>query len=337
MWSEFAEVYAVTVSAFIRYVLSALTGFFSLSLAEIIVLVLPLAVIVIAFLLIVLFFKNKQKFKILLRITISLLLLIFSLFVNIFGVCYFRKPVDISMDFAVKKLNREEMYLSTAFIKKELESTLDNVLFSKDGSSQNKLSWRELDNAVDTGFDNLRNKYTFISDIKSLPKKVLLSEYMTYTHISGVYFPFTGEANINTNYPDYVVAFTVAHEKAHQRGIASEDEANFIAFLACLYSDDDYLRYCALMNMYDYYLDSIYAVDKEMYDYFIRNTDIRVLMEMKSYSDFFDKYRSSKASKVADTVNDTYIKAMGDKNGVNSYGKVVELVSGYINKNNGLP
>ena len=163
-----------------------------------------------------------------------------------------------------------------------------------------------------------------------MAKKIYLSEYLTYTHISGMYFPFSSEANVNTNYPEYVVAYSLAHEKAHQRGIAGEDEANFVAFLACMNSDNEYLEYSALMSMYEYFLDAIYMSEPAVYVSLIESTDKRILGEMCAYSVFFDKYRDSNASKVADVVNDTYIKSMGDSRGVESYSRVVELCVSYF-------
>ncbi|HBU11923.1 MAG TPA: hypothetical protein DEB31_04125, partial [Clostridiales bacterium] len=68
------------------------------------------------------------------------------------------------------------------------------------------------------------------------PKPVLASEMMSYAGISGIYIPFTEEANVNVHQPPLLVAFAGAHESAHFLGVCREDEANFISYLACLYS-----------------------------------------------------------------------------------------------------
>lgn len=331
--NEFGEWYAKNVSSIIRIALSHLTGFFTFSLAEIAVfLLLPALAAFVAFLIILLLKKSRVIFTAL-RVLVSFALVLACLFINTFAVCYFRYPVEESMGFQSLAVSRKEIYEAASIIKARLESMLDTVSFDKSGASENPNNWSETSEKIDDGYDLLCEKFPFITRINVLPKKLIVSPIMTYTHISGIYMPFTGEANVNTNYPDYVVAYTVAHEKAHQRGIAGEDEANFIAFLACAMSGDKYLEYSAYMSMYDYFLDAVYKYDREMYRYLIHESDARVLGEMYAYSVFFDKYRDSAASKVADNVNDTYIKAMGDSNGVESYGRVVELVCGYINKN----
>lgn len=153
---------------------------------------------------------------------------------------------------------------------------------------------------------------------------------MTYTHISGVYTFFTGEANVNVNYPDFNTPFTMAHEMAHQRGIAREDEANFVAFLVCMESDDEYIRYSALTNMLQYMGNALYSADSSLYSklygsYYPDN----VKAEFRAYSTFFDKYRDSGVSNVVENVNDTFLGSQGQTHGTRSYGLVVELFTSY--------
>ena len=128
----------------------------------------------------------------------------------------------------------------------------------------------------------------------------MLSEPWTYTHISGVYTYFTGEANINTNFPDYTIPYTAAHEMAHQRGIAREDEANFIAVLVCI--------------------SSVYSSLK---------TNVRA--EMAAYSAFFDKYRENVVANVSEAVNNSYLQIHGTV-GSKSYGLVVDLAVAYYRR-----
>lgn len=335
--TEFAEWYSNCVSSVIRQILSFVSGVFPFSVAEIILYAVPLIIV-----LIILNVVRKVRSKnfvlshFLYRL-LSVIMLLVILFINTFAVCYLRQPLEKNLNLHRRSIDRDEAYESALFLKRQLDNVVDSIEFDDSGASVNPHSWSSMDNLIDAGYDKLSSAYDFITRIHSKPKQILISPLMTYTHISGIYMPFTGEANVNTNYPDYVVAFTMAHEKAHQRGIASEDEANFVAFLALLASDDEYLNYCALMTMYDYFLDSLIVNDFEMYNHLLSSTDYRIIGEMRAYSKFFDKYRDSGTSKIADAVNDTYLKTMGEDKGVESYGMVVELFFAYIEKNNGLP
>lgn len=335
--SKFAEFYSNTVSAFFRFILSMITGFCSVSFAEIaVILFVPVMIALLVFIII----RQRHERSFLKKIGLcgcSVILLMSVLFINSFAVCYFRTPLEDNLGLRRSMPDRKQLYESSEYLDSVLSESVKNVSFSDDGSSVNPYSWSEMNRIIDEGYKSLCNDYSFISHVIAMSKRLAVSPVMTYTHISGMYFPFTGEANVNTNYPDYVVAFTVAHEKAHQRGIAGEDDANFVAFLALLYSDNDYMEYAALMTMYDYMLDSLYENDEEMYFYMLENTNKTILGEMRSYYEFFKKYSNSKASGVADNVNDTYLKTMGEQDGVESYGKVVELYCAYIESKKGLP
>jgi len=74
-------------------------------------------------------------------------------------------------------------------------------------------------------------------------KPSIFSGILSYTGISGYYNPFTAEAQYNSQLPDTVIPFTLAHESAHQIGFAREEEANFIAFLTAQNSHQPELIY----------------------------------------------------------------------------------------------
>ena len=332
--TAFSEWYSRNISAFLRRVLSGLTGVFPFSIAEILVIaVLPILVIVTLVSLVGLVFLKKKACSKILGIVPCAVLCAASLFANVFGVCYNRLSAEQNFGLSEKKtISKDELYNVSDKLRSELEITSESVEFNTDGASVCPYSWKELNRKIDKGYDNLRKEYGFVSNIKAPAKRILLSPIMTYAHISGIYMPLTGEANVNTNYPDYVVCYTTAHEKAHQRGISGEDEANFIAYLACAASEDDYLVYCAQMSMYDYFLSAVYDTDSGMYSSLLSESPKKVLSEMDSYYRFFEKYRNSAASDVAYEVNDAYLKTLGQDEGVKSYDLVIRLMTEWYEK-----
>ena len=184
---------------------------------------------------------------------------------------------------------------------------------------------------LNDAYDALYEEYDFLSPLHTGVKRIALSPILTYTHMSGFYTFFTGEANVNTNYPDYVVVFTTAHEMAHQRGIAREDEANFVAFLACTASDDAYIRYCGYTNMLEYLASAFHSMAPERYQKeivaFLPET---TLGEFRAYAAFFKKYADNAAADISSAANDTYLKSQGVAEGEKSYGLVVDLAVAYL-------
>lgn len=117
---------------------------------------------------------------------------------------------------------------------------------------------------------------------------------------------------------------------AHQRGITREDEANFVAFLVCTMSDDAYIRYCGYADVLSEVMNKLYAADAELYKQANALMPEELKREYASYSEFFDKYRDSTASKVSGAINDAYITSHGQPAGIQSYGLVVDLVVAYM-------
>ena len=179
------------------------------------------------------------------------------------------------------------------------------------------------------GYERLHQDHPIFTRFSSSVKPVILSETMSYTHITGIYTFFTGEANLNVNFPDYSLPFTAAHELAHQRGFAREKEANFIAFLVCIHADNPYTRYSGYVNLVEYLSNALYSADRDLWRETFDTLDMRIRYEMQAYNDFYDKYKDNTVADISNAVNDTYLKVQGQTEGTKSYGLVVDLAVSY--------
>ena len=102
------------------------------------------------------------------------------------------------------------------------------------------------------------------------------------------------------------------------------------AFLVCIGSDDPYIRYSGYVEYYRNVLDRLYGADRDMWLEVRSHEDKRIAYEFSSFSKFFDKYRENVAATVNTAINNTYIQAHNQPEGVKSYGLVVDLVVNYI-------
>ena len=166
-------------------------------------------------------------------------------------------------------------------------------------------------------------------------KKLGWADMYTSMGITGVTMPLTGEAAVNPQIPSISLPFTMCHEMAHRMSIATEDDANFAAFLACLANEDKQFQYSAYYMAFRYCYSALYSagtsetaaaaarIDLEVNDY--------LRYDLTQYDKFFTKHRDDTLSNIADSVNDTYIKVSGDENGTASYGQVsIYLVNWYL-------
>ena len=325
---EFSDIFNRYVSPFVRGFLATLTGWIPFSLAEFLLLMVPFIVIAIVVFGLKRYSSSWRDVLIFSLTILSVAAYVFSTFTLGFVPAYRGSRLDKKLGLDKQPVSAEELRDTTYAVLEELTAIESEIGFKSDGFSVMPYSYEELNDKLMDAYDVACEKYDFIPKLHSRVKRVMLSEPMTYTHISGVYTFFTGEANINTNFPDYTLPYTAAHELAHQRGIAREDEANFVAFLVCKESDDVYIRYSAYLNMYEYLRNALYAANPDYYTETYYSVPVNCRKEMTAYSKFFDKYRENVIEEVSESVNDTFLTINGTE-GTRSYGMVVDLAVAY--------
>ena len=325
---EFSDIFNRYVSPFVRGFLATLTGWIPFSLAEFLLLMVPLIVIAIVVFGLKRYSSSWRDVLIFSLTILSVAAYVFSTFTLGFVPAYRGSRLDKKLGLDKQPVSAEELRDTTYAVLEELTALEKEIGFKSDGFSVMPYSYEELNDKLMDAYDVACEKYDFIPKLHSRVKRIMLSEPMTYTHISGIYTFFTGEANINTNFPDYTLPYTAAHELAHQRGIAREDEANFVAFLVCKESDDVYIRYSAYLNMYEYLRNALYAANTDYYTETYYSVPVNCRKEMTAYSKFFDKYRENVIEEVSETVNDTFLTINGTE-GTRSYGMVVDLAVAY--------
>ena len=166
-------------------------------------------------------------------------------------------------------------------------------------------------------------------------KLSLAGEYLMYNGIIGMFMPLSGEAGVPASVPAAPLPFTMCHEAAHRAGIASEEEANFAAYLACVDHTDPYFRFSAYYSAFSYCYSSLYAVDPEsaLAVYHGNDEDPGVALVQKDRRDTADTYQryESKLKEISDDINDTYLKTFSEESGIQSYGEVTDdLIAWYL-------
>ena len=327
--TQVADFFNKYVSPIIRAILSYATTWIPFSVAEMLLILVPVIVIVIVGIGIKKYSSTWRNVGVFCIIMISIASYIFSTFVFGFVPAYHGSTLDKKMSLDKQKVSAQELYDTAQILSAELAKECEYIIYNGEGASVMPYGYGDLNDKLMAAYEKAREKYDFISPLHSNIKEIMLSEPMTYTHISGVYTFFTGEANINVNFPDYILPYTAAHEFAHQRGIAREDEANFVAFLVCMESDDHYIRYSAYLNLYEYVISALYSANPQGASSIAKTIPTGARSEMIAYSNFFEKYRETVVSEVSGTINDTFLNINGVEEGSKSYGMVVDLAVAY--------
>ena len=329
LFSErFSDFFNRYISSVFRAALAHLTGWIPFSLAELALLLLPVIVFVITAAILRYYGDSLKEMISSIICVLSALAFMFSSFTLGFAPAYRGSSLDKKLGIERTEVSVEELYTTAQILAKKVAEESENVSYGIDGFSIMPYGYEEMNQKLIEAYSKTCDDYSFVQRLDSRLKPVMLSEAMSYTHITGVYTFFTGEANINVAFPDYTLPYTAAHELSHQRGIAREDEANFMAFLVCIRSEDAYIRYSAYLNLYEYVAGQLSEVDASRYTATYLLLPMNVRSEMAAYAEFYQKYRDSAASDVSETVNDTFLKLHGTE-GTRSYGMVVDLAVAY--------
>ena len=327
---KIADFFNYNLTSPVRAILALITYIIPWSLAEIVIILSPVLLVLLIFLVIRVAHKGKKASIRFLMVILSILCLIYVLFVWTYSSGYHTTKIEDKMGLDRENITEKEVYLTAEIFVNELNALSQKIEYDECGADVMQYSYLDISNKICKGYEGFVKKHDVLRTYPSRVKPIILSEPMTYTHISGIYTFMSGEANVNTNYPDFIVASSAAHEMAHQRGIAREDEANFVSFAVLLESGDDFLKYCAYLDVYSTIMNDLYDTDKDLYFYLFSKLDKKVIGDLVSYSKFFEKYTESKASEVTDSVNDSYLQANGQEEGTKTYGMITGIICAYI-------
>lgn len=171
----------------------------------------------------------------------------------------------------------------------------------------------------------LGERYPDLSGYYPAPKGLLFPWILSVQKLSGIYSPFTAEANYNSAMTDYNIPFTACHELSHLKGFMEEQEANFIAFLACTEETDEEFQYSGYMLGWIYCMNVLYDADYDIWQEVRETLCEEAEADLAANREFWASY-DGRVAEVANQVNDSYLKANGQEQGVESYDRMVDLI-----------
>jgi hypothetical protein len=326
-WIE--STYSNGVNLYFRQLQGLLFNPFPFSVAEVMVVlgVIALALWVL-FLLVSLVRHPRKSYKVFFKrlgATVLLLATLYSCFILFWGLNYQRPSI----------LDTENVLQSTAQLEK-----LSRLLVNEANTLRKELTTESLRQGFTPSvfatyqqdmanlYDQIALAYPSLRGHYSRPKPIALSIPFSYTGIVGIYFPFTGEANINTNEVPFMLPSTMAHEMAHQRGYAKEEDANFIAYLVLKGSNHLSYRYSGTILALIHATNRLYQDSPEAYQR-VRALYSQELIDDLQYSNAYWQPYRGKVEEKATQMNDNYLKSNRQSDGVVSYSLMIKLLLAY--------
>lgn len=249
------------------------------------------------------------------------------------GVNYYRVPLAQQLGYTLAPASAEELTTMAQAMLLETNQAATRVRRNPEGVFLPNHTFDGMKASVQQAYDSMAVALsgTFSGRFPAT-KPIMASHYMSYTQIMGFFFPWTLEANINKDVPVFWHPSLIAHEQAHVHGFMREEEANFIAFLVGRYTLDPDLTYSAWLHTYIYVLNAVSQVNPQAHAQLVAGLAPQVKHDLLQNNAYWDGFQS-KLGEVSSKVNDAYLKANGQAEGVRSYGLVVDLLLADFKKN----
>lgn len=180
--------------------------------------------------------------------------------------------------------------------------------------------------------EKLGQRYHRLSGHYPFPKPILNTWILSVQQTTGVYSPFTVEANYNRDIAYYDIPFTICHELSHLRGYMQEEEANFIGVLATIGADDLYFNYSGYVSAWVYAGNALARIDSTAFATLYSRINARTRQDMLYNNAYWQQFEG-KPAEAHEQLNDAYLKMQGQTSGVRSYGHVTDLMLEYFAKN----
>jgi hypothetical protein len=271
---------------------------------------------------------NRQYFKTGLQQMLFFFLFIYVFFNLLWGLNYNRKGIAYQLGLEVKQYTLSDLDTLTSVIQNRVNYYAGFVTEAQRDSFNKK---KRLFNGAVEAYTEGARKYPYLKYFTKSIKPSLFSYLGNYLGFQGYYNPFSGEAQVNTTVPRFMEPFVTAHEIAHQIGYGKENEANFVAYLACREYDSKVFRYSAYFDLYNYALGEVYRRDTTLAKVYQDKVHLQVKKDQKEYRDFYRKYRNP-IEPIIMWGYSNFLKANNQPAGKRSYNEVVAWLIAYYKK-----
>lgn len=335
-WPSLGQLYSTYIFPILPNTFGRLFSILPFSFLEISIYILVCGLIFFMLVIINSLFSKSCRYKLLLHIprfiviTLCFCSTIFLMVTLSCSINYSRDGISKDMGMLIAPSSHEDLANLCLLL-------IDDISYitSLDGFSEEMTSV-ELQSQTKLAMNTLGDEYPSLKGYYPNPKPVIMSSWMSDINLTGLFSPYTIEANYNNHVVDYIKPYTICHELAHLQGYIREDDAGFIAYVACSNSESVELQYSGAMNALSFALNALYndSTDEE-YQKILGQVPKKALADLIENQQYWQNHQSA-VSEISSAANDAYLKANAQAEGVKSYGRMVDLLLAYYGLNNGL-
>jgi hypothetical protein len=312
-----AEWYMTHIYPTIAAGLSGFSSLFPFSLSDSLYTMLILSILTLLILVCIRKIRLVKAFYILAySITVGMLA-----FYTLWGFAYFRE--DFYTRTKIPEATLDSMTFAAfaeQFLMKANEACISNLTVSRQqADAETEKQYSKLKDVLKISYPNGKRR----------PKPMLFEPLFSKALIAG-YFGILNEVHVNGIAAELEYPYELAHEKAHQFGVANEAECNVYAFIVCSSSDNPAVRYSAWLMTYGYVLKDYRRFYPEKAKDFVARTNPQIINDLNNMRKVWRSVKSEKVNKIHEKTYDAYLKANKIPSGIGNYSEMVALLASVL-------
>ena len=171
----------------------------------------------------------------------------------------------------------------------------------------------------------LLERWPFLDGPEHHPKPAFYSKLMSAWGFTGYLCPLVGESTLNVDSPAVFLPVTVAHELAHQRGVAAEQEANFVGVMAATAGGNAAYQYAGWLFGYLHLSNALYSADPDLAQASYATLCAEAQVDMADNNAYWKQWEGP-VKETGEKVYTAFLQGYGQKLGMRSYGACVDLL-----------
>jgi len=324
LWVE--KFYSAAFYPVIASSLRILTAWIPFSLGDILYVLLIIWILVE----VIRFFRKQPTWKKLffsLRNLLVKFLWLYLFFLMIWALNYYRYGIGYKLQIYPDTYNTNDLKKITAQLIEKINSSRKLIDSLHIQYADGKTTLQQAAGLYET----VKKQYPFLKYDHHSVKKMLFAGAGNYGGFLGYYNPFTGEAQVNTQVPPFIVPFTACHEIGHQLGFASESEASFVGFLAIRSGNSTVFNYSAYFDLFGFANGELYMRDSSAAKQNVKLLDTLVRKDYAEYRQYLKSYQNP-IEPLLTKIYGKYLEAHNQPKGIDSYDEVVAWIIAYYKK-----
>lgn len=244
----------------------------------------------------------------------------------LWGTQYYAPSFAAQANMQAPALSVEQLAATTVWFAEQVNAAADTV--PRDETGLFAVSREKI--LVNTGhvYDGIVAEYPFLAGPHRSPKPAFYSKLMSAAGFTGYLCPLFGESTLNVDCPTVFLPATIAHEFSHQRGVAAEQEANFVAIRASTTCGDAAYEYSGWLMGYLYLSNAWYSADPQAAGENYRTLCDAARTDLADNNAYWAKWEGP-VKEAGSTVYTGFLRGYDQTLGMKSYGACVDLLVEY--------